>query len=134
MTRPSSPSTASETCAVENDRILNTIHLLIGAKLRVTMTDRRVATGRFVCLDRLSNVVLEDVVELRRVAYVSKRGNQMETQEWETSRSLSRAVVPGDKLAKVEIAREEWEGRVESSDPGAASPRSRDAEAIDTAR
>eukprot|EP00584_Thalassiosira_punctigera_P018709 CAMPEP_0172563210 /NCGR_PEP_ID=MMETSP1067-20121228/99970_1 /TAXON_ID=265564 ORGANISM="Thalassiosira punctigera, Strain Tpunct2005C2" /NCGR_SAMPLE_ID=MMETSP1067 /ASSEMBLY_ACC=CAM_ASM_000444 /LENGTH=90 /DNA_ID=CAMNT_0013353609 /DNA_START=83 /DNA_END=355 /DNA_ORIENTATION=+ len=87
------------------------------------MTDGRVAHGNFVCLDRLGNIILDNVVERRRVAYIppgSSKGAGAELEkesiyEWETERSLSQAVIPGNRLAKVEIAKTEWEERIGSS-------------------
>ena len=49
--------------------ILKSMHLLLGSQLKVTMTDGRIVTGQFVSLDRLGNIVLENVMENRKVAY-----------------------------------------------------------------
>jgi small nuclear ribonucleoprotein (snRNP)-like protein len=49
--------------------VLDTIHRLIGSRIRVTMTDGRIVTGKFTCLDRLGNIMLEDVLEKRWLAY-----------------------------------------------------------------
>jgi small nuclear ribonucleoprotein (snRNP)-like protein len=49
--------------------VLDTIHRLLGSRIRVTMTDGRIVTGKFTCLDRLGNIILEDVVEQRWLAY-----------------------------------------------------------------
>ena len=128
-----SPPTANS--AQEQSTLPNTIHLLLGSKLHVTMTDGRVARGNLVCLDRLGNIILENVVECRRVAYIpppvasnieeisSEGGKEKILQcndeqtvyKWDTERSLSQVVIPGDRLAKVEIAKKEWEGRVGSA-------------------
>lgn len=140
---------------------LTDIHLIIGAKLRVTMTDGRVAHGTFVGLDRLCNIILDNVMEYRDIAYIApnyshpscdgnstpkvddydgnKGGNNdincnaekgknemiVERQQcnvngishsqkiyrWNTERSLSQAVIRGDRLAKVEIVKEDWTKR-----------------------
>ena len=119
-------STAT-TPATEQTNLLNTIHRLLGAKLHVTMTDGRIATGKFVSLDRLGNIVLEDVVERRRVAYAppssAEGGDTSNNDEggntshdnkvytWDTERTISQAVILGDRLAKVEIAKGEWDAR-----------------------
>ena len=116
-TAAGSSNTSKITCIMEEENPLNTIHLLLGSKLRVTMTDGRVAHGNFVCLDRLGNIILDDVVECRRVAYIapglSEEGQEKnKLYEWNTERLLSQAVIPGNRLAKVEIAKTEWEERV----------------------
>ena len=126
---------------------LSDIHLIIGAKLRVTMTDGRVAHGTFVALDRLCNIILDNVIEYREIAYIDptpsnpsgsggglsgrEDGNEVgnhstinlaDSQEgnnnnhpqiyrWNTERSLSQAVIRGDRLAKVEIVKDEWAKR-----------------------
>eukprot|EP00581_Thalassiosira_minuscula_P020193 CAMPEP_0183721178 /NCGR_PEP_ID=MMETSP0737-20130205/13545_1 /TAXON_ID=385413 /ORGANISM="Thalassiosira miniscula, Strain CCMP1093" /LENGTH=131 /DNA_ID=CAMNT_0025951149 /DNA_START=46 /DNA_END=438 /DNA_ORIENTATION=+ len=109
---------------------LDTVHRLLGAKLVVTMTDGRVARGNFVSLDRLGNILLEDVVESRQVSYIPPNNGSgtdtisisgggdgggeeattttPEVQTWDTKRTLSQAVIPGDRMAKVEISKGEW--------------------------
>ena len=49
--------------------ILDTIHRLLGSRIKVTMSDGRIVSGKFSCLDRLGNIMLEDVVEQRQIAY-----------------------------------------------------------------
>lgn len=114
--------------------ILKSMHLLLGSQLKVTLTDGRIVTGNFVSLDRLGNIVLENVIENRKVAYnistsnddgitadKSKDDNDKEdTQQiqitstddsiiqWDTQRSLTQAVILGNKLQKVEIEKSEW--------------------------
>ena len=93
----------------DNNNLLSTIHILLGSKLRVTMTDGRVVNGNFVSLDRLGNIILDNVVECRSVAY---NGNDTEQTLWDTKRTLAQAVIPGDRLAKVEIAKDVWKARI----------------------
>ena len=95
----------------------------------ITLTDGRTATGNFVALDRLGNIILENAMEYRKVAYIAPpnemeeennktevvNGKNLQNQrvyEWNTARSLTQAVVPGGKLAKVQIAKREWEARI----------------------
>ena len=120
----------------EPSNILKSMHLLLGSQLKVTMTDGRVVTGNFVSLDRLGNIVLENVIENRIVAYdvpnsnddgitgeTSKKDDCNEKQQtnndeqtstdsssiqWDTQRSLTQAVILGTKLQKVEIEKREW--------------------------
>ena len=117
--------------------ILKSIHLLLGSQLKVTMTDGHVVTGQFVSLDRLGNIVLENVIENRKVAYniptsnddgvtgeTSKEEDNEDYKEdtkqiqqtstdgciiqWDTQRSLTQAVILGTKLQKVEIEKRKW--------------------------
>lgn len=93
----------------DNNNLLSTIHILLGSKLRVTMSDGRIVNGNFVSLDRLGNIILDNVVECRSVAY---NGNDKEQTLWDTKRTLAQAVIPGDRLAKVEIAKDVWKARI----------------------
>lgn len=97
-----------------NQNLLNAIHRLLGSTLLVTMTDGRVAEGKFVCLDRLGNIILEDVTERREITYDSGDGGQDSVYRWETERSLSQAVIPGDRLARIQIDKDEYHSRIES--------------------
>ena len=120
----------------EPSNILKSMHLLLGSQLKVTMTDGRIVTGNFVSLDRLGNIVLENVIENRKVAYnistsnddgltgeTSKKDDCNEKQntqqiqqtltdssimQWDTQRSLTQVVILGTKLQKVEIEKREW--------------------------
>ena len=122
----------------EGNTLIDTIHLLLGSKLRITMTDGRIVHGRFLCLDRLGNIILENAVEFRRIAYIppppsvaiasEDEGNCSSSEDnnnyespcntdqtvftWNTERSLSQAVIQGNRLAKVEIAKSDWEMRI----------------------
>ena len=115
---------------------------LIGSNIRVTMTDGRVASGKFICLDRLGNIMLEDVTERRRLAYhddtmteenhhldennpktdVDNKTKNMQytnesgTYHWTTERSLTQAVIIGKKVVKVEIKKRELELRLGNED------------------
>lgn len=57
------------TTSPADSEALDTIHRLLGSRIRVTMTDGRVATGKFTSLDRLGNIMLTNVVEQRWLAY-----------------------------------------------------------------
>jgi small nuclear ribonucleoprotein (snRNP)-like protein len=132
------PSTA-DTVHEERNTLINNMHLLLGSKLRITMTDGRIVRGKFLCLDRLGNVILENAVESRRIAYIpppssaaaipsEDEGNRSSSDDnnndesrcdndktvftWNTERSLSQAVIQGNRLAKVEIAKSDWEARI----------------------
>lgn len=94
--------------------VLNTIHHLLGGSVRVTMTDGRVATGIFTCLDRLGNIILEDVIEQRWLEYYDVW--TATDDRWITERSLTKAVIIGSKVAKVEITRKQWEARKDQED------------------
>ena len=79
------------------------------------MTDGRTAQGKFICLDRLGNIVLEDVVEKREIVYSPNDGREGE-KRWNTKRILSQAVIVGERMAKVQIVRDEYQRRVGNLD------------------
>jgi small nuclear ribonucleoprotein (snRNP)-like protein len=102
-----------------NPNLLKTVHCLLGSNLHVTMTDGRTVRGKFLCLDRLGSILLEDVVERREIIYCphEDEGDEGDGKEsiyrWDTERSLSQVVIPGNRLVKVEIAKDEYQIRVE---------------------
>lgn len=133
------------TSQAADSEALDTIHRLLGARIRVTMTDGRIASGKFINLDRLGNIMLEDVVEKRLLEYhdvptadtkdtsldqkASNSDDNNNTQQhvqytrdengvcqWTTERSVTQAVIIGSKVAKVEIMRRELEARLEKID------------------
>ena len=61
--------TSIMTTSPADGEVLDTIHRLLGSRIRVTMTDGRIASGKFMSLDRLGSIMLEDVVEQRWLAY-----------------------------------------------------------------
>ena len=99
--------------AASESRLLEKIHSLIGSNLIVTMTDGRTAQGKFICLDRLGNIVLEDAEEKRDITY-SPDGEE-NVYRWETERLLSQAVIPGERLARVQISKDEYQRRTGGS-------------------
>ena len=104
-------SRSSSTLSPESG-LLKKIHTLIGSNLIVTMTDGRTAQGKFICLDRLGNIILEDAEERRDITYnpYGKEG----IYRWETERFLSQAVIPGERLARVQISKGEYQRRTGS--------------------
>lgn len=114
--------------------LLNTICSLLGSNLRLTMTDGRIVHGKFICLDRLGNIILDSAVEYRQIVYIPPPSVALSSEDrengnfcdennmndkprrdkftWITDRSLSQAVIKGNRLAKVEIAKSDWENRM----------------------
>mmetsp|Transcript_1902 Transcript_1902/g.5020 ORF Transcript_1902/g.5020 Transcript_1902/m.5020 type:complete len:146 (-) Transcript_1902:652-1089(-) len=110
---------------------------LLGCTVKCTLVDGRIATGRFVCLDRLRNIILCDVLEVRKVpvaaygSYVDSarqqhghdskgKSKEERSNEHEASskhyvyaaRKLSQAMVPGKHLVKVEVSQKIWDSKV----------------------
>ncbi|KAL7578750.1 hypothetical protein ACA910_015983 [Epithemia clementina (nom. ined.)] len=44
------------------------INNLLGCRVRCTLSDGRTATGRFICIDRMKNIILADCVEKRWIS------------------------------------------------------------------
>lgn len=130
-------ATGSPLTAVSSDQegkaLLNTIYSLLSSKLRLTMTDGRIVQGKFICLDRLGNIILDSAVEYRQIVFVPPPSVALSSEDrencncsdknfnenprctkfmWNTDRSLSQAVIQGNRLARVEIAKSDWEKRL----------------------
>ena len=102
--------------------LLQTVHRLLGSTILITLTDGRTAQGKFLCLDRLGNIILDNAVEKREIAYCSSAGNDSNPGDetiyrWDTERLLTQAVIPGERLFKVQIARKEYEKRLGNLNP-----------------
>ncbi|KAI2501979.1 hypothetical protein MHU86_12462 [Fragilaria crotonensis] len=85
---------------------------LLGQTLKCTLADGRTATGTLICIDRLKNLILSQVVEERTVdsaLYSGSTGGKIIT----TKRVLAQAMVPGIHLVKVELAQSVYEQCVE---------------------
>ena len=95
------------------------ITALFGSEVRCTMDDGRIVSGKLLCLDRLKNMILHDVVEIRRLPQQlhllgtdSKNVSEAtDTQENVSlcERKLIHAMVPGKRLVKVEVKESIWE-------------------------
>eukprot|EP00591_Stephanopyxis_turris_P005856 CAMPEP_0195515702 /NCGR_PEP_ID=MMETSP0794_2-20130614/6677_1 /TAXON_ID=515487 /ORGANISM="Stephanopyxis turris, Strain CCMP 815" /LENGTH=105 /DNA_ID=CAMNT_0040644165 /DNA_START=47 /DNA_END=361 /DNA_ORIENTATION=- len=84
---------------------------LIGSRVRCILDDGRVATGTFLCLDRLKNLLLCDVVEVRKVSSFQGKNEASDGAVYEdeyAERRLSQAMVPGKHLVKVEVEKKTW--------------------------
>merc|ERR1711862_745954 len=81
--------------------------------LKCTLDDGRTVTGRFLCLDRLKNLVLSDVLEIRQIpiqneqqtlASSNNNNNNNNNNKFEIyERQLSQAMIPGEHLVKAEM-------------------------------
>mmetsp|Transcript_18865 Transcript_18865/g.24273 ORF Transcript_18865/g.24273 Transcript_18865/m.24273 type:complete len:102 (+) Transcript_18865:79-384(+) len=81
------------------------VQSLLGCKVRCTLNDGRVATGRLVCLDRMRNMILTDCVEERwidSIDYNNNDGNTVNHRK-KVIRRLQQAMVPGQFLQQVQI-------------------------------
>eukprot|EP00548_Thalassiothrix_antarctica_P008361 CAMPEP_0194133970 /NCGR_PEP_ID=MMETSP0152-20130528/4018_1 /TAXON_ID=1049557 /ORGANISM="Thalassiothrix antarctica, Strain L6-D1" /LENGTH=101 /DNA_ID=CAMNT_0038829435 /DNA_START=104 /DNA_END=409 /DNA_ORIENTATION=+ len=84
---------------------------LLGYPLKCTLDDGRIAIGKLICVDRLKNLILSNVIEERTTnslfyrssddsAHTSKDSTKMIVAK----RQLAQAMIPGIHLLKVEIA------------------------------
>lgn len=94
---------------------LSQVKEILGNSIICTLQDERKISGTLISLDRECNIILHDVLEIR---YVHAN---MYNQQWHDAntdnydmvvegedritirRSLSQALVPGDKIVKVEL-------------------------------
>mmetsp|Transcript_12535 Transcript_12535/g.15750 ORF Transcript_12535/g.15750 Transcript_12535/m.15750 type:complete len:136 (+) Transcript_12535:133-540(+) len=106
---------------------------ILGCDIKCTLDDGRTATGKFLCIDRLKNLVLSDVIEVRKIprlrrdcrdlAKVANNGAASNHSNVDASsddkhtmyeRHLSQAMIPGKHLVKVEVDRRKFVERVSS--------------------
>ena len=76
------------------------------------MIDGRTAGGKFTCIDRLGNIILQDVVDRRVITYCSEVEGKDCMNKWDTERVLSQAVIPGERVAMVQIEKNEYQSRL----------------------
>ncbi|VEU40434.1 unnamed protein product [Pseudo-nitzschia multistriata] len=86
---------------------------LLGKRIKCTLTDGRTLTGTFICIDRLKNLILTDVLEERSIDpsdYKHRVGSSEPSTEPPTARcfrrverKISQAMVPGERLVRVEL-------------------------------
>jgi len=104
---------------VNNSVVVERMRGLLGKELHCTLSDGRVARGTFVCIDRLSNIILENVVEQRPLTTtatsissvssasdtntISNNNSNNNNKIVYTERHLSQALVPGKHLRHVQI-------------------------------
>lgn len=77
-----------------------TLRGLLQSTLRVTLSDGRVVTGQYQCLDEHLNFILQGATE-RRV--VRERAGVEESVERQQVRNLGLVVLPGKHVVKVEV-------------------------------
>jgi small nuclear ribonucleoprotein (snRNP)-like protein len=98
----------------------NVVAALFGKEICCTMDDGRTVCGKFICLDRLKNMILNDVVEVRLLAPHLQRPHVLEgvpeagdsrpsEERYRCERRLAHAMVPGKHLIKVEVKKSIWE-------------------------
>jgi len=82
------------------------IKSILGRKIQCTLEDGRIAKGKFLCMDRLQNIILADVLERRPIGIshdVDNNHNGIESQLYGEGRQLNQAMIPGKYLVKVQL-------------------------------
>mmetsp|Transcript_15396 Transcript_15396/g.29004 ORF Transcript_15396/g.29004 Transcript_15396/m.29004 type:complete len:110 (-) Transcript_15396:524-853(-) len=100
---------------------LEQVSQILGRTIKCTLDDGRTVQGKFECLDRLSNIILRDALEIRFVKDPSiygirpkmfkhqchADGQALEEKNEDDylilERNLSQVLVPGRHLVKVEL-------------------------------
>lgn len=80
---------------------VNKVNSLLGEKIKCTLDDGRSVRGTFVCVDRLTNLILTNAMEERTVFSSDYSDTKDETIL--TTRKLSQVMIPGERLKKVEV-------------------------------
>lgn len=80
------------------------VKAILGERVKCTLDDGRLATGELVCLDRIQNLILSNVVEERWIHPEDYSQNEaIREGKVLVRRMLSQAMVPGSRLLKIEI-------------------------------
>ncbi len=98
------------------------ISSLFGKEILCTMDDGRTVRGKLLCVDRLRNMILSDVVEVRLLPQRLQRPHLLEgvavacpstteSVDCYSERRLSQAMIPGKHLVKVEVEESIWVNR-----------------------
>lgn len=96
---------------------LSQVKELLGQSIKCTLQDGRTISGTLIAFDREKNIVLRDALEIRSVPsniYISQRSATMINDDnlskminvadvVSLERKLSEALVPGNKVEKVEL-------------------------------
>ena len=98
---------------VESMDPTDVLHKLLGARIKCTLDDGRSATGRFICVDRLMNIILTDAVEERMISTSDYSDSTNATLP--AVRKLGQALIPGERLTKVEIEKSLLDTRIQTS-------------------
>jgi small nuclear ribonucleoprotein (snRNP)-like protein len=98
---------------------LSKVKEILGQTITCTLQDERKISGTLVSLDRECNIILHDVMEIRYVHanMYNPKWHKRNPNNYEMlvegediltiRRSLSQALVPGDKIVKVELIMKE---------------------------
>ena len=88
---------------------VNYVKSILGEPVTCTLDDGRKVHGTFLCVDRLQNIILTDVVERRTIdtadyGFSDGASSKKNKTLLPVQRHLAQAMVPGNRLVKVEIA------------------------------
>ena len=83
---------------------------LVGERIKCTLDDGRHVTGTFLCLDRLSNIVLSNAGEERTIS--SADYSDTTHEHIIVTRNLCQAMIPGERLRKIEVDASTFQSRV----------------------
>ena len=83
---------------------------LLGERIKCTLDDGRHVAGTFLCLDRLTNIILSNAVEERVIS--SADYSDTTHEHMIVTRNLSQAMIPGERLRKVEVDASTFQSRV----------------------
>jgi len=89
---------------------------LLGKRIKTTLSDGRTLTGKFICIDRLKNLILTNVTEERYIDPSDYRyrvdedenendgdGDHSMDRQIKVERQISQAMIPGSRLVKAEV-------------------------------
>jgi small nuclear ribonucleoprotein (snRNP)-like protein len=86
------------------------VQSLLGERIKCTLDDGRSVTGTFLCVDRLTNLILTNALEERMV--YSADYSDTKDEKIVTTRSLSQVMIPGERLQMLEVDKAVFDSRI----------------------
>jgi small nuclear ribonucleoprotein (snRNP)-like protein len=88
------------------------VESLLGERIKCTLDDGRSVTGTFLCVDRLTNIILTNATEERMV--YSTDYSDTKDEKIIATRSLSQVMIPGERLEMLEVDQVVFTSRIQS--------------------
>ena len=86
------------------------VQSLLGERVKCTLDDGRTVTGTFLCVDRLTNLILTNATEERMVSSADYSDTKQE--KIIATRKLSQVMIPGDRLEALEVDKASFDSKL----------------------
>ncbi len=99
---------------MERQTAKDKVQRLLGQRIKCTLDDGRFVTGTFLCVDRLTNLILTNALEERMIS--SSDYSDTTDEQVLVTRNLSQAMIPGERLKKVEVEKATFDSILKNTD------------------